>query len=172
MGVGALGASMRLMLFLMAAMYWPLVAHGAVYQCDNQGEVVFSDTPCGDNAVEITVDPFHIGGNFDATVQPRSHPPIPEINSPAATNIDCPYINTTRLRRYIVEKKVAHGMKPNDVERAWGRPTSIIRSSRGERWSYHHSDVARDYVYFENGCVVDWQQYERLQPERWRYLYR
>lgn len=164
---------MRLRWFLVAFLYAPLVAYSAVYQCENQGEVVFSDTPCGDDAVEITVDPFHIGGSFDATVQPRPHVPTPELPPPAATNnTTCPYINTTRLRRYIVEKKIAYGMKPTDVERAWGRPTSIIRSSRGERWSYHHSDVTRDYVYFENDCVVEWQQYEHLQPERWRYLYR
>lgn len=162
---------MRCWYFIALLLCFPAAVQAAVYQCDNRGEVIFSDTPCGDNAVEITVDPFHIGGSFDATVVPPSYTPIPHKSPPAATDA-CPYINTTRLRRYIVEKKVVHGMKPNDVERAWGRPTSIIRSSRGERWSYHHSDVARDYVYFENDCVVDWQQYERLQPERWRYLYR
>lgn len=165
---------MKLKYGITAFLCWPLLVSAAVYQCDNQGETVFSDTPCGDNAVEITVDPFHIGGSFDAAIQPPSQPFTPEPPAPpaAVNNQECPYINTTRLRRYIVEKKVAHGMKPNDVERAWGRPTSIVRSSRGQRWAYHHSDVARDYVYFENGCVVDWQQYERLQPERWRYLYR
>ena len=168
---------MRRVLLSLAIVCWPAFTWAAVYQCEQDGVVLFSDTPCGDEAVEITVDPFHLGGTLDAPVRSPATPSssvTPAPLAPTAKNQEesCPYINTTRLRRYIVEKKIAHGMKPEEVERAWGRPTSIIRSSRGERWSYHHSDVNRDYVYFENGCVVDWQQYERLQPERWRYLYR
>ena len=44
----------RRILFVLAITA-PAISHGAVYQCKTNGQTVFSDRPCGDDAKEIEV---------------------------------------------------------------------------------------------------------------------
>ena len=51
-------------IFLITAFILPALSYGAVYQCKEDGQTVFSDRPCGDNSKEIEVNaPAMSGGS-------------------------------------------------------------------------------------------------------------
>ncbi|WP_417500724.1 DUF4124 domain-containing protein [Marinobacter sp.] len=53
------------MLFVIAITA-PAISYGAVYQCKANGQTVFSDSPCGDDAKKLDHKPAPaIGGQFD-----------------------------------------------------------------------------------------------------------
>jgi hypothetical protein len=58
------------------------------------------------------------------------------------------------------EKKVATGQRPNALIASWGRPETI--NSSGGLYGHHEQWVygLGQYVYFDNGLVVMWQQSE------------
>jgi len=51
----------------------PALGHAAVYQCKVNGQTIFSDQPCGDNAKEITVKapPVNGGGSMQTEAGDR-----------------------------------------------------------------------------------------------------
>lgn len=135
-------------------------ANAAVYQCDNNGQPVFSDVPCGDNAKEIDHEPAPaIGGRFDTGTDAEFYEP--EKKAKKASSDPCPYINSTRMRRLQVQNKITRGMKPADVRRSWGAPSSVNTGGNSIQWAYHYPGGSSNYVYFRNGCVSDWSGYYR-----------
>jgi len=137
----------------------PALSHAAVYQCTVNGQTVFSDHPCGDNAKELDHEPAPaIGGRFDTGTDAEFYEP--ETRQRSSTNDSCPYINSTDLRRLIIQNKIKRGMKPDDVRKSWGSPSSILTGKRTQ-WAYHYPGGSASYVYFKNGCVVDWSGYFR-----------
>ncbi|SFM71157.1 protein of unknown function [Marinobacter pelagius] len=147
----------RICVFLLATASFP--AASAIYQCESNGQKVFSDQPCGNDAKSVEVNPVTIGGRLDSGTDVdlgRSGQTKPERR--AKSNEDCPYINSTDLRRYIIKKTLVKGMKPADVRKAWGTPSSIS-TGRTTQWAYHFDDYSSRYVYFRNGCVTNWNGY-------------
>lgn len=136
----------------------PTFAYSAIYQCQQNGQTVFSDSPCGDNAAEVTVDPVTVGGRLDTGTDVETYKP-PEKSSRPSDN-GCPFINSTDMRRYTIQNKIVRGMKPADVKRSWGEPSSVS-TGRTTQWAYHYPDYSSSYVYFENGCVTNWNGYYR-----------
>lgn len=134
-------------------------AAGAIYQCQVNGQKVFSDHPCGENAKSVEVDPVTIGGRLDSGTDVEFNRPAKQSSSRAGRSDNgCPYINSTDLRRYIIKKTLVKGMKPGDVRRAWGSPSSIS-TGQTTQWAYHFDDYSSRYVYFRNGCVTNWNGY-------------
>lgn len=150
-----------------------------IYQCQQGGTVIYSDTPCGDDAVQVPIKPPNSHEPHEPEVLPapekRQRDPVEKSTS---EETDCPYINTTKLRRHIIKKELLKGMKPKDVERAWGKPSNIVESTQRTKWTYYHNQNASEIVYFENGCVSDWETFQRIVPDPWerprlrRYYYR
>lgn len=144
---------------LSIAILAPALTHAAVYQCKVNGQTIFSDQPCGDNAKELDHKPTPaIGGRFDTGADAEFYEP--ETSQRSKASDPCPYINSTEVRRLIVQNKIKRGMKPGDVRRSWGSPSSI---STGDltQWAYHYTGGSSNYVYFRNGCVVNWSGYYR-----------
>lgn len=156
---------------LLCCCAFPALALGNVYQCEENGHVIFTDQPCGDDAEPLQLGPFNapepgsVVPNPPAIVPPAAPPAVAE------TKDDCPFINSTKLRRHIVAKEVVKGMRPNDVERAWGRPSSKINSSDGVEWLYRRNQNHWKTVQFKDDCVVDWKIYEREVPYPYRWGY-
>src|SRR5699024_7286453 len=154
---------------VMMCCVWPSLALAAVYQCEENGHTVFTDQPCDGKGERIELGPFN---NVEPSpAQPMAPAPAPMPPMPATppaatdtTEADCPFINSTKLRRHIVAKEIVNGMAPADVERAWGRPSSKINSSSGVEWLYRRNQNHWKTVEFKNDCVVDWKIYEREMP--------
>lgn len=145
---------------LMLALLPSTLIYAAVYQCTVDGHTAFSDQPCGSDARELDHKPAPaIGGRFDAGTNVEFYKP--DSSPKAQKNDPCPYINSTRLRRLIIQNKITRGMKPADVRRSWGPPSSINTSGRSTQWAYHYPGGSSSYVYFRNGCVSDWSSYYR-----------
>ncbi|WP_417500727.1 DUF4124 domain-containing protein [Marinobacter sp.] len=144
---------LKRMLFVIA-LAAPAISYGAVYQCKANGQTVFSDSPCGDDAKKLDHKPAPaIGGQFDTGTDVEFYEPPARQRS--AKKDTCPYINSSRLRQLTIQNKIARGMKPADVRRSWGSPTSI-NTGRRTQWAYHYASGSSRYVYFENGCVDNW----------------
>ncbi len=145
---------------LLLLLVLPAMANAAVYKCTVNGQAVFSDSPCGDDAKEIDHQPAPaIGGRFDTGTDVEFYKPEKRKN--ASGSDPCPYINTTKLRRLIIQKKITQGMQPDDVRRSWGSPSSVNTGGSSTQWAYHYPDYSSSYVYFRNGCVSNWSGYYR-----------
>lgn len=105
-------------------------SEGQVYRCTEGGRTVYADKPCG---------------AADATVSVPVAPPPPRAEQAAS-----------HLQLLALQKRVAIGMTPAQVELAWGKPKSVHTrtSSRGrsEMWSYG-SGGNTNYVHFDDGLV-------------------
>lgn len=61
-------------------------------------------------------------------------------------------------RVMIAQKKVEVGMTAAGVRFSWGEPDDINRSGIGaDQWIYERGGFDRDYVYVDDGKVVNWQ---------------
>lgn len=145
---------------LLVLTLFPSVATAAIYKCTANGQAVFSDEPCGKDSKEIDHQPAPaIGGRFDTGTDAEFYEPEKRANKSSSES--CPYINSTRLRQLLVQNKITRGMKPVDVRRSWGSPSSINTGGSSIQWAYHYPDYSSSYVYFRNGCVDDWSGYYR-----------
>ncbi|HET8799616.1 MAG TPA: DUF4124 domain-containing protein [Marinobacter sp.] len=135
-------------------------ASAAVYKCTVDGQAVFSDEPCGEDAKKLDHEPAPlIGGQFDTGTNIEFYEPEEQSNESASD--PCPYINSTRMRRLQIQNKITRGMKPTDVRRSWGSPSSISTGGSSTQWAYHYPGGSANYVYFAHGCVSDWSGYYR-----------
>ena len=68
----------------------------------------------------------------------------------------CVIINSTKLRRLIIQGRIESGMMATDVKRAKGEPSYINRSSNGlDQWVYS-DHYGSQYLYFRDGCLASW----------------
>lgn len=135
------------------------VSASAIYRCQTDQGVSFSDQPCGDSAERIVIPDNHIGGNFgDNLPEPRTNPEGP--SSPPDIREDsestCRFINSTRLRTYLARNQVVQGMTKDQVLKAFGRPPETYPVPQ-ETWVYQTDYYGKlyelTYVYFRDGCV-------------------
>ena len=141
-----------------ALLLLPPALQAGIYRCDQGGNIVYSDQPCGAGAVAIEIGDNHIGGRLDQNLPPPSAPPPePAANAPEPEQEDsCRFINSTDLRRYIIRKQVVPGMTRDNVRRAFGNPPETYTDPR-EVWIYQTRYYGALYeltwVYFRDGCV-------------------
>ena len=106
----------------------------ATYKCQNAGQIVYSDSPCGNVVSKLQKAPQ----------------PTPQ--------------DQARAKRWehvwsaIAEQKIVVGMTADEVVRSWGQPTKINKTVDGkgsfEPWVYRRGPVASQYVYLRNGRVT------------------
>lgn len=146
--------------WLFALAFIPSLASAEIYKCEVDGRQTFSDSPCGDTAERVEVDPVTVGGRLDSGTNVETYKP-PKRERASSSN-DCPFINSTEMRRLRIENRVVAGMKPGDVRATWGAPTAT-RTARGFiQWAYRWDNGNRQYVYFQNGCVNSISTYDRF----------
>lgn len=129
-----------------------------VFRCENENGIVFSDQPCGENPETIRIRDNRIGGSLDqnlplpATSQTEDKPR----EEKAGKKGTCRFINSTDLRRYIIQEQVVAGMTRENVRRAFGKPPETYTSPQ-EVWiyqtRYYGALYELTYVYFRDGCV-------------------
>jgi len=134
-----------------------------VYKCKQGGSTVFSATPCGADSQSVTVTAPNIGSV--APEQPaKLTSPVEDVPESAKVQASapeqksaCSNASSSEVRRSIIEEKVFVGMRQADVERAWGKPSRINRSSYGDdQWVYDRA-ASSQYVYIgAEGCVTAW----------------
>ena len=145
-------------LFLLALA--PSLASAEIYKCDVGGQAVFSDSPCGESSERVEVDPVTVGGRLDTGTDVETYqPPKRQVSN---DRDECPYVDSTRLRRLIIQDKVVSGMKPGDVRRSWGAPSGVRTSGGLTQWAFHWPNGNHQYVYFRGGCVTDTSTYKRF----------
>lgn len=144
------------LMFTLLALAVP--AQAQVFRCDTDGNTVFSDQPCGEDAESVQLRDNRIGGSFNQNLPAQAAPdseaqaeePEPE---EAGT---CRFINSTDLRRYLVREQVVKGMTRDHVRRAFGNPPETYTSPQ-EVWiyqtRYYGALYELTYVYFRDGCV-------------------
>ncbi len=130
-------------------------ANAEIYRCEVGGQAVFSDAPCGQDSRKVEVNPVTIGGDL------KGESGIPQRSSyknstrgEQKSEKACPFISSTDLNRHIIRNEIVKGMKPADVRKSWGSPSSISTGGLTQ-WAYHGESASR-YVYFEDGCVTSW----------------
>lgn len=143
--------------FTLSALAVP--AQAQVFRCEKDGNTVFSDQPCGEDAESIELRDNRIGGSFNQNL-PAQEAPDPgeqaEESEPEEEGGTCRFINSTDLRRYLVREQVVWGMSREHVRRAFGNPPETYTSPQ-EVWiyqtRYYGALYELTYVYFRDGCV-------------------
>lgn len=136
-----------------------LPAQAQVFRCETDGNTVFSDQPCGEDAESVPLRDNRIGGRFDQNLPTHEAPDAEEqaeTPEPAGKAGTCRFINSTDLRRYLVREQVVRGMTREHVRRAFGNPPETYTSPQ-EVWiyqtRYYGALYELTYVYFRDGCV-------------------
>lgn len=134
-------------------------AQAQVFRCEQNGNTVFSDQPCGEDAESVELRDNRIGGSFNQNL-PAQEAADPEEQAkesePEKEAGTCRFINSTDLRRYLVREQVVRGMTREHVRRAFGNPPETYTSPQ-EVWiyqtRYYGALYELTYVYFRDGCV-------------------
>lgn len=134
-------------------------AQAQVFRCEKDGNTVFSDQPCGEDAESVELRDNRIGGSFNQNLpvqEPRDTEEQEEKSEPEEEAGTCRFINSTDLRRYLVREQVVKGMTREHVRRAFGNPPETYTSPQ-EVWiyqtRYYGALYELTYVYFRDGCV-------------------
>lgn len=154
---------LRLLASLVFLLAFTAPAQAQVFRCnDAEGNTVFSDTPCGENAEPIQLRDNRIGGRFNQNlptpeaVEPESQEKTGEPSGKASESKTCRFINSTDLRRYLIREQVVEGMTREHVRSAFGNPPETYGGPQ-EVWIYqtrHYGALYElTYVYFKDGCV-------------------
>lgn len=145
---------------MLIALAMAMPATAEVYRCEKNGETIFSDSPCGENAEnlgEVTAPrpSANFGGDADPEEDTDQNKPLAP--APGA----CREFSQSDLKRLGVQEKIAEGMTKGQLRDSWGTPDTINSSSTGrDQWVYRWSNTAHQYVYFIDGCVTNWQTYK------------
>lgn len=135
----------------------PTGALAEVYRCGS----TYSDTPCGDDAETVPLDPQPLGGDLrvpDGVSGLMDDEPLaPKKEESEATSASpCRHIPSTDLRRHLIREEVVRGMTRDHVRRAFGRPPETYPVPQ-ETWIYTTDYYGRLHeitrVYFRDGCV-------------------
>jgi hypothetical protein len=139
---------------LLAFMLLPGAAYSEIYRCESGQQTLFSDTPCGDNAVAITVEPVFTGGRLDTGTDFRYRPSPPQAEkSPGDKGCDAGYIQSTRLRHFRVKQQVQTGMSAEQVRYILGEP----EHRDGQWWVYQHKGEETGRYLVQGGCLERWR---------------
>lgn len=139
---------------LLACLLWPGIGWSAIYHCQKDGQDVFSDRPCGEAAIRMTVNPTTIGGRLDTGTDIEFwEPPDEPEESGSMTGCPAGYIQSTQLRRLRARNRVSEGMSPEQVRYILGAPDH--RS--GQWWVYVSRGEETGRYRFEEGCLDRWR---------------
>ena len=129
-------------------------ASGAIYRCEADHQTVFSDSPCGEDAVPVAVDPVRTGGRLDTGTGFRHESGSPgKARSPSGSGCDAGYIQSTELRRLRVKQQVRAGMSAQQVRYVLGAPARRA----GQWWVYERRGEETGRYLIRAGCLVKWR---------------
>lgn len=143
---------------------WGLVAgaaHGAVYRCETNGEVVFTDRSCAAGAKPAELAPLGVMPASDAADLAEQHDERVVREQEAHAKADRAWLKKhadreaeeRRIQAAIDAKKVVAGMTTDQVHRVFGRPDRVDHDAGREVWSWGGEKVVRTVV-FEDGRVA------------------
>jgi hypothetical protein len=173
---------MRLLILFLLLLLGLQSAYAAqYYRCTNaSGNTLFSQEPCGPDAVIETVDESYIGGENrgdspNAIDQLKSYRQkikhIDEItgakskvNRKSRSSAEpCDSVSTLELRNARVSKDVMKCHTTDDVKHIYGEPASIStwseRSGYDTRWKYRTEQDGKMYIFFKEGLVMKWSNH-------------
>ena len=150
---------MRLMMAVLSLILGTYSESPQVFRCEKDGNTVFSDQPCGEDAESLELRDNRIGGSFNQNLPVQESPDPEEQIEESEQEKEagtCRFINSTDLRRYLVREQVVRGMTRDNVRRAFGNPPETYTSPQ-EVWiyqtRYYGALYELTYVYFRDGCV-------------------
>jgi hypothetical protein len=155
---------LRLLVGLVFSLAMTVSAQTQVFRCDDvEGNTIFSDTPCGEDAEAIQLRDNRIGGRFNQNLpapDAAETGPAKKAGEPpgeASEPDTCRFINSTDLRRYLIREQVVEGMTREHVRSAFGNPPETYGGPQ-EVWiyqtRYYGALYELTYVYFKDGCVA------------------
>lgn len=141
-------------------------AQAAVYRCEAQGRVLFTDRPCHAGAAPQTIrTPNTMDGRAGLALA-REYDRRIRREQRARDRADAGWLEqheqrkakAARLREGRVLRKPVAGMSPADVRQVLGEPDRTARvdgeDDTHERWTYERGDGSRATVSFSGGEVV------------------
>lgn len=139
---------------LLVVMLLPGTGYSEIYRCESGQQTLFSDTPCGDDAVAVTVEPTLTGGRLDTGTDFRYQAPE-STNKARSTESACDagYIQSTRLRHLRAKQRVKTGMSADQVRYVLGDPDQ----QDGQWWVYRHRGEETGRYLVRNGCLERWR---------------
>lgn len=146
----------RFWLIVIAVLSPVAVQAASMNKCvDASGHVTFTQQACpgGSGGEVIEVKSASKGMLIG---DPGLNPPIA---APSRRSFNhCGDLSQVDISHLTGNNKVQVGMMAEDVEKSWGRPDRINRSSSGnDQWVYERPDYRSQYVYVDgSGCVTAW----------------
>lgn len=129
-------------------------AWSTIYRCEAEHQTVFSDSPCGENATAVSVDPVRTGGRLDTGTGFRHRAaPSSKARSPSSKGCDAGYIQSTELRRLRVKQQVRPGMSADQVRYILGAPERRV----GQWWVYERRGEETGRYLIRSGCLERWR---------------
>lgn len=148
--------------FAMTAGILSGAAEAAVYRCEQDGRLVYTDTPCAAGAEALPErQPPTIAADREADLA-GAYEERRERERDLRSTADAQWLRShedrkaeaERVRRGLVEGRVVPGMSAADVRHVRGAPDAVesAAGAGGERWVYRQGRK-REVVLFENGRV-------------------
>ena len=146
---------------------------GSIYKCkDEKGQVTFSQTKCGDDAVpqELKSVPTVQGGQKSAAEQLQEMRAIRQSGKPKTTKStktprksDCPYISSTARKNKIRGDEVFKCMTKSELQSVVGRrPDSVRRGSDGnDSWHWYLGSNSFHAYFDGDGKLKSWSGWSR-----------
>ncbi|BES73648.1 hypothetical protein RE428_46660 [Marinobacter nanhaiticus D15-8W] len=145
---------MRLQMTLIVAMSFSTAVSADIFQCRQaNGQMVFSDRACADNARIVTVDPVVTGGRLDTGTDVETWQPASRERRREPKGCDQGYIQSTQLRTFRARRQVQAGMSAKQVRYILGEPD--VRD--GQWWVYEHKGEETGRYKIVGGCLDKWR---------------
>lgn len=136
-------------------------ADGAVYRCEIDGRMTYTDRPCATGAQPHVLPELSTVPSESALDLSRQHDERVERERESRASDDAAWLESharrkeqeARMESAIAARQVIKGMRADQVRRALGSPDEVERSAGSERWIYGSGRQKR-MVDLEDGVVV------------------
>lgn len=145
---------MRPHIALIFAMSFSTAVSAEIFQCRQaNGQMVFSDHACADDARIVKVDPVITGGRLDTGTDVKTWQPKRRKTTRKAKGCDQGYIQSTQLRTFRARRQVQAGMSAKQVRYVLGDPDT----QAGQWWIYEHKGEEIGRYKMVGGCLAKWR---------------
>ncbi len=153
------------------------------FRCrDNNGSIVFSQAPCGPDAIEGKLPTHSESINLKKTPRRNAVQQLENYRNslkqidritgsssspktPARETGSCENVSRMQLRNARVSKDIKKCHSEEDIRHIYGAPDAIStwsdRSGYDTRWRYNDDNEGKIYVYFKNGLVTKWSTHQK-----------
>lgn len=142
-------------------------ARAEVYRCQQNGQTVFTDRPCGEQAplalpppTVVAPEDADLARSFDERIR-RGREQRDAADSRWLEQHEERRATEERIRSARVNGYVTAGMTPADVRQVLGPPDRVRSGEGGERWTYDGNAGTASTVVFRDGVVADVQERRR-----------